>query len=177
VGGYLVSLACGLQNGMCTTFSGAVIRTTHVTGILTDIGLILGQTVFHPRTRKHLWKLKVLVPLYVAFFLGGVIGWFAYKLLHVKAILLPCAVVGILGITHLCYCKIILMYEKKQVNRKHWKRNLAKRTPVPTIESDGSTNNAFDKQTKDCNDNQQNETPVTEEDSVDLQVVFVHNTT
>jgi uncharacterized membrane protein YoaK (UPF0700 family) len=53
-GAYLVCLGCGLQNGMCTTFSGAVIRTTHVSGILTDIGLIIGQAIFHQRTRKHL---------------------------------------------------------------------------------------------------------------------------
>jgi hypothetical protein len=182
VGGYLVSLACGLQNGMCTAFSGAVIRTTHVTGILTDIGLILGQTMFHPRTRKHLWKLKVLVPLYGTFCLGGVIGWFAYKLLQAKAILLPCAAVGILGVAHLCYCKIFLMYQRKQVGGKHWKRNKANRLSVTTVESDGSTNNAFHKRMKDIkkdsNENEQNEiekTPTTD-DSFDLQVVSVHNT-
>ncbi|CAF1110058.1 unnamed protein product, partial [Adineta ricciae] len=33
---YLVCLGFGLQNGMCTTYSGAVIRTTHVTGTMTD---------------------------------------------------------------------------------------------------------------------------------------------
>lgn len=34
----LVSCGCGIQNAMCTTFSGAVVRTTHMTGITTDIG-------------------------------------------------------------------------------------------------------------------------------------------
>ncbi|CAF1188152.1 unnamed protein product [Rotaria sp. Silwood1] len=95
---YLVSLACGLQNGMCTTFSGAVIRTTHMTGVLTDIGLVLGQALFCSRTRKHLWKLKVLIPLYGAFCLGGVSGWFAYKLLLFKAILLLSAIIGTLDL-------------------------------------------------------------------------------
>ena len=33
-GHYLASAACGLQNALATTYSGAVIRTTHVTGIL-----------------------------------------------------------------------------------------------------------------------------------------------
>jgi len=42
---YLASMACGLQNGIVTTYSGAVIRTTHVTGIATDIGLILGRSL------------------------------------------------------------------------------------------------------------------------------------
>ena len=35
-GHYLASAACGLQNALATTYSGAVIRTTHVTGIFTD---------------------------------------------------------------------------------------------------------------------------------------------
>ena len=113
-----MSLACGLQNSMCTTFSGAVIRTTHVTGILTDIGLILGQATFYPRTRKHLWKLKVLVPLYLSFGVGGILGYLLYKILAVKAILVPLILVGVLGLAHLCYCKIILPYKIKQMNTK-----------------------------------------------------------
>jgi uncharacterized membrane protein YoaK (UPF0700 family) len=33
----MLSLACGLQNGMTTFYSGAIIRTTHVTGTLTGL--------------------------------------------------------------------------------------------------------------------------------------------
>ena len=40
---YLAAMACGLQNAMCTSHFGAVVRTTHVTGTLTDIGSILGR--------------------------------------------------------------------------------------------------------------------------------------
>ncbi len=181
MGAYLVSLACGLQNGLCTTFSGAVIRTTHMTGILTDIGLVLGQAIFYPRTRKHLWKLKVLLPLYGAFCLGGVIGWFAYQLLHIEALLLPCAVLGLLGIAHLCYSKIVLMQETRQGNKKHWKRNNPSRALLPTVETNGSTNSAFDKQItaggKDLNEDHPNEIEKTTaiQEPLDLEVVFVHD--
>jgi len=113
---YFVCLGCGLQNGMCTTFSGAVIRTTHVTGTVTDIGLIIGQAIFHKRTRKHLWKLKILIPLYISFCIGGIIGWFAYELLHNKAMLVPCTLVGSLGIGHICYCKIVLNSKIEKTN-------------------------------------------------------------
>ena len=41
-GHYLASAACGLQNAMVTTYSGAIIRTTHVSGLFTDLGLMLG---------------------------------------------------------------------------------------------------------------------------------------
>lgn len=36
-GQYLASAACGLQNALATTYSGAVVRTTHVTGVVTDL--------------------------------------------------------------------------------------------------------------------------------------------
>lgn len=127
---------------MCTTFSGAVIRTTHMTGVLTDIGLVLGQAVFYPRMRKHLWKLKVLLPLYAAFCLGGLTGWFAYKLLLIKSMLLASAIVGVLGIVHVCYCKIFLMY-KKRINIKHWKRNRKKKLETPLIVVHENENNTL----------------------------------
>lgn len=127
-----MSLACGLQNGMCTTFSGAVIRTTHVTGTLTDIGLILGQAIFHVRTRKHIWKLKVLVPLYGAFYLGGVIGYLFYKVLLSKAILLPSGLVGVSGIAHLCYNKTKVWIWKRRKGDKCGK------TPAQTNRVDWS---------------------------------------
>ncbi|CAF1116749.1 unnamed protein product [Adineta steineri] len=138
VGAYLMSLAFGLQNGMCTTFSGAVIRTTHVTGTLTDIGLIVGQAIFYPRTRKHIWKLKVLLPIYSGFCLGGLTGYFVYQLLLIKAIFLPCTIVGILGIAQLFYSKIILVYNAKHItNKKDWtKMNINELSATkPQIES------------------------------------------
>lgn len=39
----LVAAALGLQNAMCTSHFGAIFRTTHVTGTVTDIGSTLGR--------------------------------------------------------------------------------------------------------------------------------------
>ena len=39
---YLASVGCGLQNATTSTYSGAVVRTTHVTGLFTDLGILLG---------------------------------------------------------------------------------------------------------------------------------------
>lgn len=35
---FLVSTACGIQNGVTTRYSGNVVRTTHMTGLTTDVG-------------------------------------------------------------------------------------------------------------------------------------------
>ncbi|PBA23124.1 DUF1275 family protein, partial [Mycobacterium intracellulare] len=43
----LAAAACGLQNAMTSNSPGMAIRTTHFTGTITDLGLILG------RSRRH----------------------------------------------------------------------------------------------------------------------------
>ena len=46
IGGVLcAAMACGLQNAMATTYSGAVIRTTHLSGMFTDLGIGLGHAL------------------------------------------------------------------------------------------------------------------------------------
>ncbi len=47
----LASLAMGLQNATITRISGGVVRTTHVTGVLTDLGLELVSTAYWLRDR------------------------------------------------------------------------------------------------------------------------------
>jgi uncharacterized membrane protein YoaK (UPF0700 family) len=80
-----VSLLCfmmGLQNAMITKVSHAVIRTTHVTGIVTDIGIELGRMVYWNRdhdphlrpVRADLGHLALLTGLLLLFFGGGVAG-------------------------------------------------------------------------------------------------------
>lgn len=79
-GAIWAAFACGLQNAITTTFSGAVIRTTHMTGLLTDIGVVIGQAIFHQEQGKeHLWKLSVFVPLYVSFVLGGCVAVLGHR--------------------------------------------------------------------------------------------------
>ena len=45
LGVYSASCACGLQNAMVSTYSGAVVRTTHISGMFTDLGIFLGHAV------------------------------------------------------------------------------------------------------------------------------------
>merc|ERR1740121_2752187 len=45
LGAHLLALGCGLQNGLCSSWSGNVIRTTHMTGTGTDLGLAMGRII------------------------------------------------------------------------------------------------------------------------------------
>lgn len=71
-GHYLASAACGLQNGMVSTYSGAVVRTTHVTGMFTDLGTMFGARLqghaIHPR------QVLLYVTLISGFIVGSIIG-------------------------------------------------------------------------------------------------------
>jgi uncharacterized membrane protein YoaK (UPF0700 family) len=83
-----VMLLCfnmGLQNAIITKLSNAVIRTTHVTGMVTDIGIALGRIV-SSRTggcavgvAPELATLRLLTSLIVLFFVGGVTGAIGFK--------------------------------------------------------------------------------------------------
>ncbi|CUR57870.1 conserved membrane hypothetical protein [metagenome] len=74
----------GMQNAIITKISGAQIRTTHVTGMVTDIGIELGKLAYVSRTPglppvdPDLDKLGVLALLVGLFFGGGILGAVGY---------------------------------------------------------------------------------------------------
>lgn len=76
----LLCYVMGLQNAMITKISKAEIRTTHVTGILTDLGIELGKWVYWNRRRggervmANRDKMRLLASMTALFFLGGVTG-------------------------------------------------------------------------------------------------------
>merc|ERR1711998_24401 len=69
----LLSVASGLQNAMTTAYGGAVVRTTHVTGTVTDMGIEIGKILFHRDQSGH-WKFKLLSCLLFFFILGSYCG-------------------------------------------------------------------------------------------------------
>ncbi|KDP87382.1 DUF1275 domain-containing transporter [Cupriavidus basilensis] len=78
----------GLQNAMITKLSKAEIRTTHITGMVTDIGIELGKLFYWNLARANSAKpvvladrrkLRVLVTLVALFFAGGVVGAVGFR--------------------------------------------------------------------------------------------------
>ena len=106
----LASLAMGLQNATITKISGAVVRTTHLTGIFTDLGLEGVQYLFwwgdqlakrrRERagrllrvSRRHPSMLRLMLLLSIAgsFGFGTVVGTFAYGRWGAISLLVPIA--------------------------------------------------------------------------------------
>jgi uncharacterized membrane protein YoaK (UPF0700 family) len=97
-GHFLASAACGLQNAMISIYSASSIRTTHVSGMFTDIGIMLGH-----RLRGHpidLRRLNLYVLLIFGFLLGGVVGCWAFLQWHFTALLIPAALAMVLSIVY-----------------------------------------------------------------------------
>lgn len=100
-GVFLAAAAAGLQNGMASTYGGLIVRTTHVTGIATDIGFLLGRWI----TRRDVepWKFGLLFALFGAFFAGGVLGWLLSGSLDALALLVPASVLVLIGVAYLVW--------------------------------------------------------------------------
>jgi len=82
-----VALLCfvmGLQNAIVTKISRAEIRTTHVTGLVTDIGIELGKLIYWngdsaDKVVADRGKLRLLASLLAMFLAGGLAGAFGFK--------------------------------------------------------------------------------------------------
>ncbi|WP_286235608.1 YoaK family protein [Thalassotalea sediminis] len=102
-GHFLASAACGLQNALATTYSGAIIRTTHVTGIFTDLGIMLGSVL---RGQTPEWrKAKLFIFIIIGFILGGTVGALLYAELLFKALFVPAALCLTMAVTYRVYAK------------------------------------------------------------------------
>ncbi len=100
-GHFLASAACGLQNALATTYSGAVIRTTHVTGIFTDLGIMLGSICRGEALDYR--KAKLFLYIILGFVLGGTTGALLYIEYEFKALFIPALVCLIMAVTYRGY--------------------------------------------------------------------------
>ena len=100
----LLCFIMGLQNAIITKVSGAIIRTTHVTGMSTDIGIELGKMLYYNRhaipelvVRANRQKLKLHTLLVLFFFVGGISGALGFKHIGFSATAILAAALAVLA--------------------------------------------------------------------------------
>ncbi len=85
---YVIALLCflmGLQNATITKITDTNIRTTHITGMSTDIGIELGRIIYSitgkklPQTQYNQDKILLHLSIVLLFLLGGIIGAYGFK--------------------------------------------------------------------------------------------------
>jgi uncharacterized membrane protein YoaK (UPF0700 family) len=87
---FAMLFAMGLQNSLVTKISQSTVRTTHLTGLFTDLGIELSQLFFYKKEdeRKKL-KSSIFLRLSIItfFFIGCVSGGFIYQKIELKTLL------------------------------------------------------------------------------------------
>jgi uncharacterized membrane protein YoaK (UPF0700 family) len=94
----LCAFAVGLQNGTSTIITGALIRTSHVTGILTDLAVSLGQAF-----RGQAWdrrRASVCGMVFGGFAVGAFAGAWAFHHWSGLALVCPAAAAAVVGLWH-----------------------------------------------------------------------------
>jgi uncharacterized membrane protein YoaK (UPF0700 family) len=95
---YVAACACGLQNAMVSTFSGALVRTTHLSGMFTDLGIFAGQALRGlPVDRQRLGLYAVVI---TGFFSGGVAGAWLFQSLGYAALMLPAGITAAFALAY-----------------------------------------------------------------------------
>lgn len=115
---FALLFAMGLQNTLVTKASQSVVRTTHLTGLFTDLGIELSQLFFY-RKNEESKRLKKNIFLKLAiigcFFSGCVAGGYIYAQITFKALLVS------------SFCLIIaLLYDTILFQIYHLKRRITK---------------------------------------------------
>lgn len=105
--GVLAVLLCfvmGLQNALVTKISSAEIRTTHITGMVTDIGIEFGRRLnrWMSSDKSHVLesqnRVALLSTLVLCFFVGGVVGAFGFEKIGSKTAIVLSILVATLAI-------------------------------------------------------------------------------
>lgn len=94
----------GLQNALVTKVTGSTIRTTHVTGMVTDLGIELGKWLYRnppgdpDPVRADRQRMALHATLVGAFVLGGVAGAVAGVAVGYRAVVVPAALLLVLAL-------------------------------------------------------------------------------
>jgi uncharacterized membrane protein YoaK (UPF0700 family) len=112
---YALLFAMGMQNSLVTTISNATVRTTHLTGLFTDLGIELSQLFFYKekaQRQKLFASIKLRGTIICFFFLGGLTGGVLYSSLQLKGLSLA----GLILLVALMYdhLKLRVMLSKRK---------------------------------------------------------------
>lgn len=114
--------AMGIQNSLVTKISQSTVRTTHLTGLFTDLGIELSQLFFYkkPEERKTLTtSIYLRFSIITFFFLGCFIGGFIFSSIAMKNLLV--AAFFLLIALFYDYIRLHLISIKRKKNQPKYK--------------------------------------------------------
>lgn len=97
----IAACAAGVQNGMASSYGRLVLRTTHITGVATDLGLALGGWLRSRTVAASTFSLHLTI--LGGFFIGGIVGWRIATLLAADALFVPAGCLAVMGTGYLLW--------------------------------------------------------------------------
>ncbi len=91
LGQLAAAMACGLQNAMVATYSGAVIRTTHLTGLTSDMGAAIGNWLAGRAISKPTLGFQAVI--WYCFCGGSAVGAYLFAKVGYEALFVPITIV------------------------------------------------------------------------------------
>lgn len=112
---FALLFAMGLQNSFVTTISNATVRTTHLTGLFTDLGIELSQLFFfkHKDQKDKLFaSIKLRLNIISFFFIGGLLGGILYSSIELYVLLIA----GLTLISGLIYDEVKMKMASEKID-------------------------------------------------------------
>ncbi|MBK0403186.1 DUF1275 domain-containing protein [Adhaeribacter sp. BT258] len=109
--------AMGLQNALVTSLSNAVVRTTHLTGLFTDLGIELSKLLFNRNAEQQkalTSSIKLRLTIIAFFFSGCIVGGLVYFFQGMLSLLLAAAILIFGWVYAYLKFKILMMKRKLQ---------------------------------------------------------------
>lgn len=87
----LLFTAMGLQNGIVSVVSGNVVRTTHLTGMVTDFGIGLGEIIMRKKGKRlfKIRKIQLTFSIILSFAAGAILCAFLIEYVHHHVLWIP----------------------------------------------------------------------------------------
>lgn len=110
--------AMGLQNGLTASISNFAVKTTHLTGATTDLGILFSMFTKN-RFRKNqeiIDKAKLIFSIFGCYLVGAILASYFFSIIRFKIFFIACFVLF-----------IVLLYDlsKVYVMKYKWKRQMA----------------------------------------------------
>lgn len=113
---YLLSIAIGMQNGLFITYKGILVRTSHLTGAVSDLGVYIGYLL---RGKKvDTWKIFYYMASMFSFFFGGYYSKVMYSYYGRASVYFVSLTYIFIGITYFILRKAIESNISKEENMK-----------------------------------------------------------
>ena len=90
----LLLFAMGLQNAFVSVISGAAVRTTHLTGLFTDLGIDLSALLHRGDMPRNILQQRIILKVVIILFFlsGGIAGGYIFKHLQYHTFYIPAGI-------------------------------------------------------------------------------------